>query len=42
MLSAQGLGYFGIFGHGFSANDLLKVPSMESDFVLNYIIHTFG
>ena len=31
-----------IFGHWFSANDLLKVPSMESEFVLNYILHTFG
>ena len=31
-----------IFGHWFSANDVLKVPSMESEFVLNYILHTFG
>ncbi|MBZ9622496.1 FtsW/RodA/SpoVE family cell cycle protein [Clostridium sp. FP2] len=33
----------GIFGHGFSANEnLLQVPGLQSDFVFNYIVHTFG
>ncbi|MBU3144063.1 FtsW/RodA/SpoVE family cell cycle protein [Clostridium sp. CF012] len=33
----------GIFGHGFSANEkLLRVPELQSDFVFNYIVHTFG
>jgi len=32
-----------IFGNGFSANEkLLQVPEMQSDFVFNYIVHTFG
>lgn len=33
----------GFLGHGFSANEkLLQVPNMQSDFVLSYIVHTFG
>ncbi|MBK5241733.1 FtsW/RodA/SpoVE family cell cycle protein [Clostridium sp.] len=33
----------GIFGNGFSANEkLLKVPEMHSNFIFNYIVHTFG
>ncbi|MCJ7689290.1 MAG: FtsW/RodA/SpoVE family cell cycle protein, partial [Clostridiaceae bacterium] len=32
----------GIFGNGFSANEKLLVPSMQSNFVFNYIVHTFG
>lgn len=33
----------GIFGNGFSANEkLLRVPELQSDFVFNYIVHTFG
>ncbi|MGH4123480.1 MAG: FtsW/RodA/SpoVE family cell cycle protein [Clostridium sp.] len=33
----------GILGHGFSANEkLLRVPELQSDFVFNYIVHTFG
>ncbi|MGV8981946.1 FtsW/RodA/SpoVE family cell cycle protein [Clostridium sp.] len=33
----------GIFGNGFAANEkLLKVPGLQSDFVFNYIVHTFG
>ncbi|MCB2312922.1 FtsW/RodA/SpoVE family cell cycle protein [Clostridium tagluense] len=33
----------GIFGHGFSANEkLLQVPELQSDFIFNYIVHTFG
>ncbi|MCB2290922.1 FtsW/RodA/SpoVE family cell cycle protein [Clostridium sp. CS001] len=33
----------GIFGNGFSANEnLLRVPVLESDFIFNYIVHTFG
>ncbi|MGK0466612.1 MAG: rod shape determining protein RodA [Clostridium sp.] len=32
----------GILGYGFSANEKLLVPSMQSDFIFNYIVHTFG
>ncbi len=32
----------GIFGHWFSANDLLKLPLMESELVFSYIVYTFG
>jgi rod shape determining protein RodA len=33
----------GILGNGFSANEkLLRVPELQSDFVFNYIVHTFG
>ncbi|MCB2339236.1 FtsW/RodA/SpoVE family cell cycle protein [Clostridium estertheticum] len=33
----------GILGHGFSSNGtMLKLPSMESEFVFSFIVHTFG
>ncbi|MGH4119628.1 FtsW/RodA/SpoVE family cell cycle protein [Clostridium sp.] len=32
----------GILGNGFSANEKLLVPEMQSDFIFNYIVHTFG
>ncbi|MBU3127890.1 FtsW/RodA/SpoVE family cell cycle protein [Clostridium tagluense] len=33
----------GIFGHGFSTNEkLLYLPGLQSEFVLNYIVHTLG
>jgi rod shape determining protein RodA len=33
----------GVFGNGFSANEkLLQLPEMQSDFIFNYILHTFG
>ncbi|MBU3184775.1 FtsW/RodA/SpoVE family cell cycle protein [Clostridium estertheticum] len=33
----------GIFGQGFSSTgSLLKLPSMESEFVFSFIVHTFG
>jgi rod shape determining protein RodA len=33
----------GIFGNGFSANEkILQLPEIQSDFIFNYIVHTFG
>ncbi|MCB2352924.1 FtsW/RodA/SpoVE family cell cycle protein [Clostridium estertheticum] len=33
----------GLIGHGFSSNEnLLKLPSMESEYVFSFIVHTFG